>query len=453
MKPLGLPISLLSFIKEQHAQSLAKRAGFAFALKALGVLLSFILNLLIARKLGPSATGQFYLTLTAASIAGVIGCLGLENTFLRHVSAGVSLNNWGAIKGLYSKGLLIALPFSVVLTAGMFYFSLPIAIYVFNKPGLAPIIKIMSMATLPTVLILLHAELLKGLQRTFFYLLIHSISVPAISILAFFVLCLRMDLGVTGAVWGHLLASCLTALLGVSLWRWISQTKTRQVKGLFEWRQIFKSNMPLFWVTLMNFIMMWSTTLFLGVYGNSNEVGIYATAYRVSLLTSFVLIAVNTVAAPKYAELYSLNQMQRLEETALASVKVLLLFSVPPLILFIFFPHWIMGFFGNEFSQGGRCLSILACGQFINVATGSVGYILMMSGHEKLMRNAITVSGVLNVVLNLILVPRYGIIGGAAATAISVSILNTIAAYYVWAAVKIKPFPLPFISSRYESMP
>jgi O-antigen/teichoic acid export membrane protein len=88
----------------------------------------------------------------------------------------------------------------------------------------------------------------------------------------------------------------------------------------------------------------------------------------------------------------------------------------------------------------------------VNVATGSVGYILMMSGHENLMRNAITLSGSLNILLNLWLVPQYGIIGGAIATAISVTTLNVIAAYFVWAFVKIKPLPLPFINSRYLSV-
>ena len=170
--------------------------------------------------------------------------------------------------------------------------------------------------------------------------------------------------------------------------------------------------------------MMWATTLALGVWGTSAQVGIYTTAYRTSMLTSFILIAVNTVAAPKYAEYYSLNQLNRLEDMALSSVKIMCFLALPPLIVFMVFPHWIMGLFGSEFMRGGRCLSILACGQFINVATGSVGYILMMSGHENLLRNAITLSGTLNVILNLWMVPKYNIIGGAIATAISLATLN-----------------------------
>ena len=429
---------------------MARGAAAAFILKVGGVALSFLLNLLIARKLGTATTGLFYLNLTIINVAGVISCLGLENTFLRYTSAGAARNDWASIKGLYKKGLILSLPFSVLLTFLIAIFAWLIAVHVFKKPEAETIIRIMAMAILPTVLILLHAELLKGIHRIACYLLIHSIGVPALSIAAFFVLCVQLDMGIKGVAWGHFIATFTTALMGVGLWQSLTHSKMKGVIGDFQWRPLLKSSLPLFWVNLMNFLMMWSSILFLGIWGTSDAVGIYATAYRTSMLTSFILIAVNTVAAPKYAEYYSLHQMRRLEETALTSLKMMFVLAVPPLIVFLMFPSWIMGIFGRDFTQGGVCLSILACGQFVNVATGSVGYILMMSGHEHLLRNAITISGVSNVLLNLWLVPSYGIVGGAVATAVSLSMLNLFSAYYVWAAVKIKPLPLPFITSRYE---
>jgi len=441
---------LIAIFTEHHFNNLVRRTAAAFILKALGVALSFILNVLIARKLGTGATGLFYWALTITNVAGVVSCLGLENTFLRYTSAGAAHNDWASIKGLYQRGILIALPFSVLLTGLIVIFAWFISLNFINKPEAETIIRIAALAILPTVLILLHAELLKGIQRIAYYLLIHSIGVPSLSILAFIVLCVELNMGIEGAAWGHFIATCITALLGVGLWRTVTHPKIKGIAGNFDWHRLLKSCLPLFWVNLMNFIMMWSSILFLGIWGTSDAVGIYATAYRTSMLTSFILISVNTVAAPKYAEYYSLHQMRRLEETALTSLKMMLVLAVPPLVAFIIFPHWIMGIFGSDFSQGGMCLSILACGQFVNVATGSVGYILMMSGHEHLLRNAITLSAVSNLLLNLWLVPPYGIVGGAVATAVSLSLLNMVSAYYVWSAVKIKPLPLPFITSLYE---
>jgi O-antigen/teichoic acid export membrane protein len=438
----------LSFLQNRF-NLIFKETIIAFFLKICGVALTFFLNVLIARQFGANMTGVFFLSLTTASAASIFGCIGLENTFIRYTSASVAHNDWSSIKGMYRKGLQLSLPFSILLTILIVIFSRLIAEHFFYKPETAAIIRLMAMAILPTVLIYLHAELLKGIQRIAYYFLVHSIGVPALSILAFIVLCVQLDMGIKGVAWGHLIATSITATLGVGLWRLFTKNKMEGVVGDFHWQQLLRSSLPLFWVNLMNFIMMWSSMLFLGIWGTNDEVGIYATAYRTSMLTSFILIAVNTVAAPKYAEYYSCNQMKRLEETALTSLKMMFVLAVPPLVVFIIFPHWIMGFFGSDFMKGGMCLSILACGQFVNVATGSVGYILMMSGHEHLLRNAITLSAVSNLLLNLWLVPRYGIVGGAVATAVSLSMLNLVSAYYVWTQVKIKPLPLPFISSRY----
>jgi O-antigen/teichoic acid export membrane protein len=79
----------------------------------------------------------------------------------------------------------------------------------------------------------------------------------------------------------------------------------------------------------MNFVMMWTSTLVLGVWGTTAQVGIYTTAYRTSMLTGFILITVNTIVAPKFAEYYSLNQMKRLEDMASSSVRIMCFLALP----------------------------------------------------------------------------------------------------------------------------
>ncbi len=74
---------------------------------------------------------------------------------------------------------------------------------------------------------------------------------------------------------------------------------------------------------------------------------------------------------------------------------------------------------------------MLAIGQFVNVATGSVGYLLMMSGNEKLMRNNVAFVAVMSVVLNALFVPIYGPFGAVIATAVCLASQNLIAAYMV----------------------
>ena len=101
---------------------------------------------------------------------------------------------------------------------------------------------------------------------------------------------------------------------------------------------------------------------------------------------------------------------------------------------------------GPEFLAGSALLVVLALGQFVNVATGSVGYLLMMTGHEKLMRNSVAIAAALNLALNLTLVPVAGAMGAAIATAISLATLNLVATYYVWSHLGI--VMIPFLRSR-----
>ena len=78
-----------------------------------------------------------------------------------------------------------------------------------------------------------------------------------------------------------------------------------------------------------------------------------------------------------------------------------------------------------------RCLCIVAIGQLTNAAFGSVAALLNMTGHEKDTMRGMFIAFVVNVVLNLVLVPEYGMVGAATATAISIFILNAVLRYYV----------------------
>jgi O-antigen/teichoic acid export membrane protein len=109
----------------------------------------------------------------------------------------------------------------------------------------------------------------------------------------------------------------------------------------------------------------------------------------------------------------------------------MLLFATPVLIIMLCVPHFFMGLFGEEYKQAAPLLQILIIGQFINVITGSVGFLLNMSGHEKDMRNVVFISGSLAVVLSLILIPLYGVTGAAIATAIALASQNLLAVYKV----------------------
>ena len=119
-----------------------------------------------------------------------------------------------------------------------------------------------------------------------------------------------------------------------------------------------------------------------------------------------------------------INEIQHLAKW---SALGMLMLAAPIVAIMVFLPELIMGLFGDEFKEASNLLAIMAIGQFINVATGSVGYLLTMSGHEKDLRRVTFFSGPLTVLLSYVLILQYGVLGAAIATAVGLSVQNLLA--------------------------
>ena len=95
--------------------------------------------------------------------------------------------------------------------------------------------------------------------------------------------------------------------------------------------------------------------------------------------------------------------------------------------------------YGEDFIVGSRTLVIMVIGSAINVICGSVGYILMMTDRQRVYRNILLFAVVINLSLDFVLVPKYGILGAGIANAIGVVIWNLISAFYILVHFKFWP--------------
>ena len=189
-------------------------------------------------------------------------------------------------------------------------------------------------------------------------------------------------------------------------------------------------------------IICWSSTIFLGIFAENADVGIYNAAARTANLMNFLLVSVNTIAAPKFAELFHINDMQGLKRSAQDSTRLMFWLSLPVFIIVMIFSKNIMGIFGDQFITGTAILMILSTSQFVNVSTGSVGYLLMMSGNEKLLRNNIFGVAIINIILSVWLIPKYGMLGAGVVSAISLTLQNVISLLLV--KRKLNFWTIPF---------
>ena len=416
-------------------------SAVALILKMTGAGLAFLFHALLARELGADQTGTYFLALTVIMIATIVGRLGLDNPLVRFTAANAAVGDWGTVKGVYRSGIRLALASSLAATLLVYAMAPWLAASVFSKPELLRPLQWMALAVIPLVMLMLHAQVLKGIKRILLASLVewHGAWISLFAILGLYLLAPRW--GVEGAVVGYALGALLTAAIGV--WYW--QRSTRAAYGerkTFAYGTLLQSSMPLFWVASINYLMVWTSTFMLGMWADSSDVAIYTAASRTALLASAVLFAVNSIAAPKFAELYRRGDDHALlARVAGNSTRLMLAASAPAFAVLLLFPGWIMGWFGPQFVQGAQVLVILTVGELVNVATGSVGHLLMMSGNERLVRNNNAMAALLNVVLNSALIPVAGVTGAAIATSLSVAVKNIAAVYLVAKHLGIQTIP------------
>ncbi len=398
-----------------------------------------MLNIVLARLLGPQDAGLYFLSITCVTIAAVVGRFGLDDTVVRFIGVSLNRKNKEAIKGIYYIALVTVLFFSCIMSLFLFFMSTYLSEKLFSKPELADLMRAMSLSVVPISVYTIHAQVLQGMKKIKDAIFTLSVSMPLFTLLGILFLVPRKGLYGAGIAYNG--AALITLIIGVYLFK----TRAKMLKpfsGSFSKRVVFQSSLPLFWMMLFQLVILWSSSIMIGMFMDNESVALFNVANRTSSLISFFLVAVNSISAPKYAEVYSNGEIQELERISNEIAKRIAIAASPILIFFLVCPSFIMSFFGSAFREASMSFCILTIGQYLNVITGSVAYLLIMSGNESSMRNIMAICTVLCIVLNYYLIPIFGIEGASLATALTLIFLNILAIISVWQHLKIMPFPL-----------
>ena len=402
-------------------------SAIAFAIKILAAGSAFAMNVVIARLLGAEEAGLFFLSYTIILISAAVGRLGLDNTFVRFIAAHHATNEWDQIRGLYLTGIRWSVVASVIIAILLFLSSNFLAAKVFKQAAFADVMRIMAIGIPLMALSTLHANALQGIKKIPQSIIVLSVAAPVAMLVLTFLIYPRV--AVTG---GALFVGATGLALSLGVYWWLrvpSLTATTPIP--VDRASIIASCFPLLWVVILNQTVMWSSQIMLAAWTSSADVAVFNAAQRTAMLTSFILVAVNSIAAPKFSAMYRTGRLEEMRRIAVAATRLMMLFGLAPLALMLALPELILLLFGPEFTAGASALRILSIGQFINLATGSVGFLLSMTGHEKLLRNNVLIAAAVTIALGLILIPSHGIYGAAIATACGIALQNLLCVWQV----------------------
>ena len=407
-------------LRDKNFTELIAGSGFVLFFKILGMGAGYVFTYLITQLLGTESYGIYAICFTLLSIAVVISKLGLDNASVKSISAFLKEDEPGNALLYFRKSFAIV-AISSTLICSILYFSSGWLAQLFGNQLLENGIKVAALIVLPNALLHIQAEKYRGLKKMGGYSLLINGSITLIA--AGILLILHNVYGNITELSLFALGSSISLLLILVSFRSVFKV-IAPPWGSISYQSIFKLSIPMLLSGSMFLVMSWTDVLLLGYYLDETQVAIYSIAFKISTVVTIALYAINAIASPQFSELHASNQTTQLKALAMKIAKLNLFLTLPIIFGIIVFSPYILAFFGEDYLAGQSVLLILCVGQFFSAICGSVLTLLNMAGKEKVVRNIVGATALLNIGLNAILINLYGIEGAAIATFVSLVVWN-----------------------------
>lgn len=429
-------------INNPSLQTLLKGSFAPMLSKLLGMFSIFLFYRQVTRNFGEEAIGIFSIDITLLAILHVVSKLGLDTSIVKHVAQLKADNQFGKIKSIFQftaqTTFLTALVFSFLLL--IFSHNLD-SIFLSRSYGLYSPFNFLALILPLHSITMLIAEYFRGLENMKYYAFLQSGVVFLIAIVLYFVWPLNYTKLYQPLVI-YLLATFLQMIAGFYLLYRARHNHSKQRFG--SKKALLSESFPMLLSNSVFFIMNWADIIMLGIFTDESETGIYSNCVKIANLSVVTLYAINAIAAPKFAEFTSKRDLTSLKLFTKTTSKLNILLSLPITLVIVCFPEFLLGIFSEASKLGKWALVLLSLGQFANAAAGSVINVLNMTGREKQAKNIILFTAMLNLALNLFLIPKYGMLGAAMATFVSLFVWNALAVIDIHKHYKFISVTLPW---------
>ena len=424
---------------------LAKTSAIVFISIFLSKIFTYVYRIIIARYYGPEIYGIFILALMVIGWLGAFANFGLSSGLVRYTSILRAHNKKQEIKFLFWNTIKLGLISTFISAIILFILSKKISLGLFNEPLLIPFLKILALAIPLTILSEFFLSIIVGYEKISTYSLIHKVSTGFFKVLFIF-LFISLGLGVSSIYFSYIFALLLTLVFAVFvcvfhfpyLFKKIFLKPTSKRSSLF--RKMFAYSWPLFFYEFAWQIFHWTDSFILGIFKSATDVGIYGSGIQ----TAFLL----TISSNLFIQLFfpminrenSLKNKKIVKQLSQQVGKWIFFINLPVIILLLLFPEFFLNIlFGNEFLLAKNSLRLLSVGLFFFSIFDVSDKIIAMAGRSKLIFVDLLVAIGINLFLNILLVPEYGILGAAFATALSLIVLSMIFVFQSFSLFKIIP--------------
>jgi len=428
---------------ERLTKQVAKGGGIAFAGQVVGRFFALLLQILLTRVLGPTDYGLYALGYSVLGIGQTISMLGLQNGVVRFGAIYRGAGDKARLKGTLLLAIGMSFAAAWIAALLLFFLARPLAEGVFSEPGLTGPLQLFALALPFYTLTMVTSFSARAFRRIDYDVAISQLTRPLLTLVAVgasFLLGYRL----LGAVTGFVLSTVGSAGLGVLLLHRLFPDLTSRVTARYETRTLILYSLTVLLVGLSHLLIARTDRIMLGILGSAEDVGVYNAAATLAIQATLFLNAFNAIFSPIIADLFHHRRREELEALFKTTTKWIFALTFPVVLGFVLFARPLMRLFGPGFATGGLVLISLGFAELVNAGVGAVGFMLTMTGRHKLeLMNSLVLGG-LNVLLNFLLIPRYGVLGAGIATGFAIALVNLARLLEIWLLYKVHPYKLSY---------
>jgi O-antigen/teichoic acid export membrane protein len=428
---------------DAYVDRVARGVGVSSAGQGVGRFLGYATHAALAWMHGPAQLGFYALGITLVQASNVLSQLGLDNGVVRYVAHHGSGGDTARVRGTILQALAVTLAFSVALSVLLFLGANTLAEEVFGKPflgtmfrafaGAIPFLTLMSMALWAT----------QGFGTVKYATFVGQVVRPLAN-LALVILFYLLGVEILGAVAAYILSMALGAALAL-------YCLVRVFPGLLEGEPEYEGGElsavsgPMIVANVTQYANLWIAVAVLGIFEPVPVVGVYNVAARTAALSTLILIAFGGIFSPLASSLYRqgrLRDLGRLYEdvSRWAFTGALAFFLVTALLA-----RDVVEVFGEGFVSGWPVIVVISAAQLFNSSVGPTARLLAMTGHQKAVMVSTGGSALAAVALSALLVPTYGLLGAAAATAAALVLANAATLFFVRRQLGLWPYGCRYV--------
>jgi O-antigen/teichoic acid export membrane protein len=428
----------------------AARSGAVQVLTALAQAILPFAQVIVARLFGATVFGLYQSTVAIIEVLTRGGTGGTDKAMLRYVAGLRAREERAGMLSALGTGIRLASSIAGCI-AVLLVLAAPLIAGWLHQPELARSLPAMAPAVLCTglVYVLIQASLANKSTRP--NLLVRGLCEPTFLLLA------GLGAAVVGrgllplAIAHSIAAACTLCAAVLVVGRQFGAGELRRAVRSPRLPGLARFSLPLGAGEMVNGILQRADIVMLSAFAGARTAGIYAAAEFLGRAVASIRYAFDSIAAAVLSEALHLGERERLRYNLALMTRWVATVAAPLAVLAIAFRSQLLGLYGADFVAGAQAMIVLVVSHLINATLGLTPWLLMVSGRSHLMLAGNLMCAALNILLGVLLIPRFGIMGTACAVATTVLAFQTLLLWWTWRAERVHPFEWrlckPFIAA------